>query len=250
MNDPLVEDRPVDAPNAPSQVDVVRYAIYYAPPAGSTLAQLGWRWLGRGPDRRDPRRRAALTGIDAAEQERKTADACRYGFHGTLKAPFRLADGCDVQDLIDAVGRFAASHPPIEGPPLQVALLSGFLSLQPRDVFPALDELAADCVVAFDLFRAPLRDDEIARRRAAGLTSRQEGHLARWGYPYVFDDFRFHISLTAPLPPERLLTWWRAADELARPLLQGPFRVSEICVFRERNPGADFKLYTRFPLNG
>jgi putative phosphonate metabolism protein len=250
VNDPLVEDRLADAPQAPSHVGAARYAIYYAPPVGSALAQLGWRWLGRGPDRRDPRRRTCLSGIDAAEHDLKTAETCRYGFHGTLKAPFRLADSCDIQDLLDAVGRFASSHPPIEGPALQVSLLSGFLSLQPRDEFPALDDLAADCVVAFDLFRAPLRDDEIVRRRAAGLTPRQEGHLTRWGYPYVFDEFRFHMTLTTPLPPERLLTWWRAADELARPMLRRPFRVSEICVFRERMPRADFRLYARFPLGG
>ena len=28
-------------------------------------------------------------------------------------------------------------------------------------------------------------------------------HLDRWGYPYVFEDFRFHMTLTGSLPAER-----------------------------------------------
>ena len=69
-----------------------RHAIYFAPPAGSPLAEFGADWLGwdpatgRGRDGFDlpglPRRRAELVATPA-----------RYGFHATLKAPFRLGRG-------------------------------------------------------------------------------------------------------------------------------------------------------------
>src|SRR5438445_432365 len=34
---------------------------------------------------------------------------------------------------------------------------------------------------------------------ATGLSARQAELLARWGYPYVHDEFRFHMTLTGPI---------------------------------------------------
>ena len=250
MNKRALPDRAAILKDATMHQRTPRYAIYFAPSAGSALARLGWQWLGRGPDRIDSRRRMDMPGIGAAERDRVLTDAIRYGFHATLKAPFRLVGRCEAADLVEAAARFAAAHPPLEGPALGVSLLSGFLALQPQTRFPALDILAADCVVAFDSFRAPLTESEIVQRQAVGLSPRQTEYLLRWGYPYVLDEFRFHMTLTAPLPPERLLAWWRVADTVAQPLRQEPFRVTEICVFCERAPGTPFRLYARFPLAG
>ena len=45
------------------------------------------------------------------------------------------------------------------------------------------------------------------------VTERQASNLDRWGYPYVFDDFRFHMTLTGPLTADdrgRALAWLKA----------------------------------------
>src|SRR5262249_27221085 len=122
-----------------------------------------------------------------------------YGFHGTLKAPFRLADGCDAGMLRRALATFAAGRTSFAIDALQLQDIGNFLALTPRGPAPRLNDLAAACVVEFDSYRAPPEPAEIARRQAAGLTPRQQALLARWGYPYVLDEFRFHLSLTGPV---------------------------------------------------
>src|SRR6516164_4703887 len=67
----------------------------------------------------------------------------------------------------------------------------------------ALDRLAADGVMAFDRFRRPLTAHERGQRLGAGLSQRQIENLDRWGYPYVFEDFRFHLTLTGPIDADR-----------------------------------------------
>src|SRR5262249_54746601 len=59
------------------------------------------------------------------------------------------------------------------------------------------------CVTAFDNFRSPVTPEERRRRLGAGLTNRQIENLDRWGYPYVLEDFRFHMTLTGPVDAGR-----------------------------------------------
>lgn len=157
----------------------MRYAIYYTPPPETALARFGAAWFARNAPCLDAPR--------------------RYGFHGTLKAPFRLAAGTSETELLSAAGSFAAGRPAFSGPALRLSVLAGFLALAPSEPSETLDRLAADCVAAFDRFRAPAADAELARRRRAGLSPRQETLLRRWGYPYVMDAFRFHLTLTGRL---------------------------------------------------
>jgi 2'-5' RNA ligase len=63
--------------------------------------------------------------------------------------------------------------------------------------------LAADCTRDFDSFRAPLSSEDRARRKPEKLTERQRNYLDRWGYPYVMEEFRFHMTLTGRLDAER-----------------------------------------------
>jgi hypothetical protein len=110
-----------------------------------------------------------------------------------------------------------------------------------------LDRLAADCVETFEIHRGLLGDAEIARRRAAGLTPRQDAYLMRYGYPYVLDDFRFHMTLTERLQaPERdnvlAILALRAAPVCARPLV-----IDAISVFKQPARDAPFTLRRRYP---
>ena len=84
-----------------------------------------------------------------------------------------------------------------------VSSISGFIAVVPTEPSDELIRFAADCVRAFDGFRAPLTPEDRARRRPGKLTERQRNYLDRWGYPYVMDEFRFHMTLTGRLDNKR-----------------------------------------------
>jgi 2'-5' RNA ligase len=81
--------------------------------------------------------------------------------------------------------------------------ISGFIAVVPAEPSTELERLAADCTSEFDSFRALLTPEDRTRRNLSALTERQCGHLDRWGYPYVMEDFRFHMTLTGRLDAER-----------------------------------------------
>jgi len=227
-----------------------RYAIYYAPPADSPLWAFGCRWLGRDPESGTDYPVEALPGFDASWLAALTAMPRHYGFHATLKPPFALAadrDGVQLQAVLTA---FAAAQPPVVAPPLELAELDGFLALRPAGPATALEALAAECVRHFDRFRAPPAAAELAQRRRHGLTPRQEALLAAWGYPYVLEEFRFHLTLTGRLE-ESSRGHLRAllAPRLA-PLLGEPLRVNAVALFHQPDRQQPFRLIQRFPLLG
>ncbi|HEU0221696.1 MAG TPA: DUF1045 domain-containing protein, partial [Paracoccaceae bacterium] len=175
-----------------------RFGIYYLPPAESALGRFGAEWLGWDAELGRALRPADLPELPL-DWERITEAPWHYGFHGTLKPPFRLAAGRRGEELAEAVAEFARGVAPFEMPPLAPRVGHGFLSLRPSAACPALDALAAACMEMFEPFRAPPDADELARRRQAGLTARQEAMLVRWGYPYVMEEFHFHLTLTGNL---------------------------------------------------
>ncbi|MCL2581729.1 MAG: DUF1045 domain-containing protein [Streptosporangiales bacterium] len=185
---------------------MTRYAIYAAPgtgtadPAAIALRERAERWLGRAVSGA-PVAPGVPDGWDRARVDAITADARRYGFHATLKAPFRLARGRTAAELDAAVARFAAGRAAARIPRLSLACLgAGFYALVPGDDAPGLRALAAETVTAFDAFRAPPTAAETARRHPERLSERQRELLAAWGYPYVLNEFRFHLTLTDPVP--------------------------------------------------
>jgi putative phosphonate metabolism protein len=227
---------------------VPRFALYWAPPSGSPLAALGAAWLGRDAAGGDPEARPVLPGFRPERLAELTAEPRRYGLHGTLKPPFALAPGTDDGQLIAALAVTARAMEPVQVPGFRLALLERFLALVPSAPCPALDALAARCVMDFDRFRRPPTEAELARRRSAGLSAREEEHLLRWGYPYVLDRFRFHVSLTGPLEAaeaERLM------PELAQhfaPVLGAPFEIGEIVLFAQFEAETPFSERGRFAL--
>jgi Protein of unknown function (DUF1045) len=76
----------------------------------------------------------------------------------------------------------------------------------PRRPTPALAALASHCTTSFDVFRAPMTKKERVRRMASHLSPSQMQNLDRWGYPFVFEDFRFHMTLTVPCPRQLAIT--------------------------------------------
>ncbi len=224
---------------------MTRVAVYAIPgvgsdgPVGILLRERAEAWLGRsvvgGSAAPAP---GAPAGWTRAEVDAVTVDARRYGFHGTLKAPFRLADGHDLDGLEAAVADLAGSRDPVALSGLRVASLGGFLALVPTGPVPALDALAADVVMRLDGFRAPPTDAETARRDPASLSPRQRELLATWGYPHVLDRFRFHLTLTDRIPAAArpraeaaLAAWFAAATDR-------PVAVDALALVVEDAPGA------------
>jgi len=228
----------------------MRHAVYFAPSAAEPLARLGAAWLGRDAADGRPLAQPPIDGVDPPDFAAATAAARRYGFHATLKPPFRLAEGHTAADLADAVAALAAALPPVTLPALAIARVGGFVALVPDRPVAALDRLAGRVVADLDRFRAPPSAAETARRRPATLSPRQRAMLARWGYPYVFEEFGFHMTLTdavAPALGDRLVA---AAARHFAPVLGRPVPVDALTLFVEPAAGAPFGITARLPLTG
>ncbi len=216
-----------------------RYAIYFAPRPGTELAVFGAHWFAGG---------ANVAGLSDAELGAIVEQPARYGFHGTLKAPFRLNEGCSADDLFHAVDVLAGRQSLVRLPVFVLKRLGGFFALVPSAPCPELDLLARNCVAAFDGFRAPLSEEERARRLKAGLNARQEELLERWGYPYVLDQFRFHLTLTSALDDGTAETVEPVLHKLTADVLEQAVAVEDICVFGDPGGGEPFELIRRVPL--
>ena len=238
-------------PSGELTVGLPRYALYYAPRAEEALAVAASRWLGRNAETGEARDIVPVSGVSHERLSALVADPRLYGFHGTLKPPIALAEGATERDFVDAVGSFAASQCRIDVPSLALAELEDFLALVPGERCAALQDFSDRCVVEFDEFRRPAGEAELARRRAAGLSQRQENLLLRWGYPYVLEQGRFHLTLTGRVKEARE----RAVilDELRRRFMafvDRPLAVRDLCVFRQPAPGRPFTVLARFRLGG
>lgn len=227
-----------------------RYAIYWAPEAGA-FADASARWLGWDPAAGAEVAHPAVQGLPRPLAE-ITETPRKYGFHGTVKPPFRLATGTDASALHAAAQVLCKQLAPVTLPGLTLERLDGFVALTPRGdqtALATLATLAARVVEGLDQFRAPPDAAEIARRRVDRLTERQRTHLLRWGYPYVMDDFQFHLTLTGDLPAQDAQTVAEALAPYITPLLPAPFRVDTLCLFGQAQDGR-FRLLHRYTLSG
>lgn len=216
--------------------DPHRVGVYYAPTADDPLWQAGCAWLGR-----DAQTCLAIPQPDLPGLAAHTAEPRRYGLHATLKAPFVPRHGFAA--FLQAATDFAAQCQSFTLPPLKVTNLHGFLALCPAITIPALHKLADDCVGGLDEHRTP-ESAAMQAQRSTGKTIRQTAHIARWGYPFVFDDFNFHMTLTGQMQDN---TYFEAARAyFAAPLAQQR-RVESLAIFVEDNKGAPFRLFRHLP---
>lgn len=177
-----------------------RYAIYFIPSAESELYRFGRSILGYDCYTGESVPFPADLEVNAVDWRKLTDEPQRYGFHATLKAPFHLAPSCSEEQLTSAVINFAKlGHQVVRTEP-GIRALGNFVALVPREQSAVLNALANQCTAIFDAFRAPMTAQERARRAASRLSAGQLQNLDRWGYPFVFDDFRFHMTLTGPAP--------------------------------------------------
>ncbi|WFU41673.1 DUF1045 domain-containing protein [Bradyrhizobium sp. CB82] len=225
-----------------------RYAIYYAADADSALSRFGAELLGydASSDRELPFPAEALH--LASDWHDITADPRKYGFHGTLKAPMALAGSKTEAELAAACAAFASKPRPIPVIRPVVDSISGFIAVIPAEAVSELTQLAADCVREFNAFRAPLTAEDRARRNPEKLTERQRDHLDRWGYPYVMEEFRFHMTLTGRLDAQRRGPIIKMLRRLFAALDLETLTIDRIALFRQEVPAARFHIIGEWPL--
>lgn len=204
----------------------MRYAVYYAPAPESRLHQLGTQWLQQ----------------DGMEVPR------RYGFHATLKAPFRLAPGRTEADLVRALQSLAHDFECTQIGELVLSVQDGFLALRPKAWCQEAQELANACVIALDYLRAPLTPEELTHRRAESLGPDEMRNLARYGYPHVLRQFAFHLTLSNRRGAGELEALRKQAAPFFAPVMNIAYPLDRLSLFVERQPGAQFEMIRQFEL--
>ncbi|QRM33339.1 DUF1045 domain-containing protein (plasmid) [Microvirga sp. VF16] len=221
--------------------DEPRYAIYYTPAPEHPLTAAATTWLGRD---------ALATGTSTANvgEPALISGPRRYGFHATIKAPFRLKEGTSVEALEQTLRGFAAKMPACLIGPLRIDLLGGFFALVPVQPFPSLRGVAARVVEEFDQFRAPISEDDFKRRMSRQLDEVEMTNLVSWGYPYVFDRFRFHMTLTNRIPEEERATMRSRLEQIFEPHLSEDYHIDALSLFVQEHRNADFVVRSQFAL--
>ncbi|WP_375450285.1 DUF1045 domain-containing protein [uncultured Devosia sp.] len=224
-----------------------RYAIYHAPMATGALWERASTWLGRDAANGDVFE-GPVAGIDRDRLLNLTQSANRYGFHATIKAPMALAEGALPEDLHASLRSFTAGHAPVEMGAMRLALIDGFIAIVPGERRETLQDFAARVVEEFEPFRAPMSLKDRAARVAKGLTPRQEELLDGYGYPYVFEQFQLHMTLTDRLGDADRDEIFAAASTWFGPLLEKPMVLDSLTLFEEPERGRPFIRTADFAL--
>ncbi|MEX0282955.1 MAG: DUF1045 domain-containing protein [Arenibacterium sp.] len=210
-----------------------RYAVFFTPEP-SDFAAFGAAWLGWDSAAGKTVPHPDVSGLDV---EVLTSTPRKYGFHATLKAPFRLRDGATEAELIDHAERFACEQPCAASDGLKLVYQHGFLALRPEGNVTQLNMLAGQIVCGFELMRAPLREADIARRRRARLSARQDAQMLEWGYPFVFEDFHFHMTLSGRISGDMAEYVMPILQDRAQRVAPRPFVVDGITIMGEDSDG-------------
>lgn len=232
-----------------------RFALYYAPAVTDPLWLRAAQWIGRDPTGRDVPE-TAIPGLDADYRHRISVSARRYGFHATLKAPMALAPGRSRDELEVVLAAFGEGTPQTAIGRLELAFIDGFLALIPAVQSDELTASAGSAVAEFEAFRATTSaEDREKRIRHGNLSEHQIELLDRYGYPYVMDEFRFHMTLTDRLPEAEREAVMAAAAAWFEPILPAVAMLDRVVLFHEPESGApfvrleDFELQARLPVD-
>ncbi|KIG09944.1 DUF1045 domain-containing protein [Caballeronia concitans] len=223
----------IDTPNA-------RVALYHAPPASSAWWREGCEWLGRD----------AESGLENSTRVHAWTHAPRrYGWHATIVPPFHCAAGVALSDVLAAARAWASGVPRFDMP-VRLAQMNRFVALRAEqdDDDERLRDIAASALQALAPLRAKPSAQSIERRIHAGMSARQIELLRAWGYPYVFDEYRFHMTLSDSLDDTHarasiMSEWTQRIGKL------GALPVHGAALFVEPEPGAPFLLWQRLPFN-
>lgn len=223
-----------------------RYAVYFSPKGNTELSEFGEQVLARSSS--EPRSSNASSSF--SDQERwlaLTKKPAHYGFHATLKAPFELADGQSLESFFLAAERFASTQHSIPLLTLAPRYLSRFMALTLSKPQDELNQFAFACVKEFESFRKPLSEADIKRRKQAALSARQETLLHEYGYPYVAEEFRFHMTLSdAMQKSDQDYQDW--VTNLYETIINTTPELDQIAIYSQTNRDSAFIKEAEFPL--
>jgi len=223
----------------------MRVAVYFTPPADHPLVRTAAIWLGRDAFSGERIRRGTVAGFDDLELDALTAAPRRYGFHATLKPPFRIAAGRSLDGIRACLAAFCRDRARLTIPALRLTEIGPFFALTAGGrAEEAIGALAGAVVRAFEPFRAPLIEAEVGRRQPERLNERQQRNLHDWGYPYVFEDFRFHMTLTGPVPAEHRTLMRKLLHRRFASFIGEPLTIDALSLFREVGPSGDLVVDT------
>ena len=226
-----------------------RHAAYFAPALNSQAWNLGSQWLGRCARNSTPFEQPRFENISSELFDLLTSTPRLYGWHATLNAPFELNTNTRLEELRTAFKRLAHSTERAFHLPLKLVELGDFLALVPSQPSPELHKFAERCVKELHPCALQLSESELQRRTGAGLTVRQKELLDEWGYPFVMDQFQFHLTLSGSLKhvdhpvKEDLIT---AAQSWFAPLLENGLFIDSVSWFTQDQKNGDFRWVERF----
>ncbi len=226
----------------------MRYAICFTPAANDPLSHAAANWLGRNVFSGQMVEPTAIRGMSIHEVAFHTAVPRRYGFHGALKAPFRLASDVSEAQLLRDLMRFCGTLTPFSIARLEVARTGGSYSLVPSRPCEHVHYLASAIVQQFDGYRAPLSDADIERSDPDGLSAAQFANLHRWGSPYVMDEFRFHMPLTGPVSLPDMARIEQTLRSVFEPVLGNPVKIANVALMIEEGNGGPFRVHSLHPM--
>jgi hypothetical protein len=230
-----------------------RYAIYYVPGQGSELYRLGSSLLGRclREGRAVPFPSSFPKALEAfsgqGNKDHFSKMAATYGFHATVIAPFRPRVA--LGELAAWLGARLSPHRPFRLPGLALSRLRGFPVLESQPLPQAFRDLEAGLLEGLGDVALPPDPRDLARRGA--LTGRQLANFREYGYPFVREEYRFHLTLGDPLGDPRadeaylsFLKDYLGPEALEGPLLEG------LTLCAQESPGGWFAAVGDFPLGG
>lgn len=224
-----------------------RYAVYFASAKDSPLTAKGEAWLGYSAWTGEMLPEPALS-ISRERWNDATSTPRVYGFHATLKAPMRLKDGIGEEQFLAAVKAYCQRTDPVIIETATIEEVGPFLAIVPAAQSDEVSGFAAAIVREFEEYRAPLLAEEVEKRLKSGLSDRQEAYLKDWGYPYIFEEFRFHMTLSGRLPQEERTAIRAEAETWFGNLLPGPLPLDQLVVFKQNASGSPFHIIADFPL--
>jgi hypothetical protein len=162
-----------------------------------------------------------------------------------MVAPFRSL--VSVRTLSETLSSLALKIDPIEVGPLELSLLDpGFPVLIPKNTSTALTELEERLVKTFCSFSQPIEPEDLARREP--LTARQRALAKKWGYPYVLDQFRYHLTLGDPITEGQedlnrdKLNYLDLLRSLLNDDVTSELKIDSLCLCRQATKDSPFKV--------
>ena len=232
-----------------------RVAIYFLPKKNSSLENFGKNLLGRDINKK---KKISLTRRQKYFINRgftyfdELKDYCeepaKYGFHATLKAPFRLKRNVKTKNFYDVISHIAAQHSRFKIKGLKIVYSKKFTLITSRKPNKLLINLENDLVKHLDTFRAELNKTDIKKRIPDSLTIKQNKYLKEWGYPFVFDQFKFHMTLMNQNNNKLSNKQKLELEKLIYKISNNVIEFNEISLLGE-NKNGHFEEIKRFKLN-